>query len=157
MISTTLTVFDTSGKEVISFDDCAGATIEMSVGDYNYAYEVVVSGPLALNDSITTETSFLIASYQPLLVWNENAPGGLAGYTVNLSNDAEMALGGKAYSYIENPTYHQNPKSLDAKLTYAMFIPCITFGALVFVLLRYMARGYEFEMNKCYGLSLIHI
>ena len=49
MISTTLTVFDTSGKEVISFDDCAGATIEMSVGDYHYTYEVVASGPLALS------------------------------------------------------------------------------------------------------------
>ena len=35
-----------------------------------------------------------------------------------------------------------------------MFIPCLTFGAMVFILLRSMARGYEFEMNKCYGCDL---
>ena len=55
---------------------------------------------------------------------------------------------------IVNPTYHTNPLALDAKLTYAMFIPCITAGAIVFVILRNMARGYEFEMNKCYGCDL---
>jgi Fe-S oxidoreductase len=55
---------------------------------------------------------------------------------------------------VENPSYHKNPKALDAKLTYAMFIPCVTLGALVFVLLRSMATGYEFEMNKCYGCDL---
>ena len=60
---------------------------------------------------------------------------------MNLSNANEMALGGDAFLPIENPTYHQNPKSLGAKLTYAMFIPCVTFGALVFVLLRYMATA----------------
>jgi Fe-S oxidoreductase len=154
MVATTLTVTNEAGKDVVSFSNCEGATSELTVGTYSYTYDVVVTGALALNDSITTETSFTMQTYQPLLVWDENAPGDLGGHTVNLSNSEEMALGGTAFSYIENPTYHTNPKSLDAKLTYAMFIPCITFGALVFVLLRYMARGYEFEMNKCYGCDL---
>ncbi|MCH1588214.1 MAG: (Fe-S)-binding protein, partial [Flavobacteriales bacterium] len=154
MIATTLTVTDSNGKVVSSFADCAGDTTELSVGTYDYTYSVVASGLLAENDSITTETSFTILAYQPLLIWSENAPDALAGHTVNLSNAEEMALGGTAFSVIENPSYHQNPKSLDAKLTYAMFIPSVTFGALVFVLLRYMARGYEFEMNKCYGCDL---
>ena len=154
MVATTLTVTDANGAQVVSFADCEGATVEMAPGTYNYAYDVVVSGALALNNSITTETAFSIATYQPLLVWDTDAPAGLAGYTVNLSNAEEMALGGSAFTSIENPTYHTNPKALDAKLTYAMFIPCVTFGALVFVLLRYMARGYEFEMNKCYGCDL---
>ena len=35
-----------------------------------------------------------------------------------------------------------------------MFIPCITAGAITFVVLRNMARGYELEMNKCYGCDL---
>jgi Fe-S oxidoreductase len=65
-----------------------------------------------------------------------------------------MAAGGTSFAAIENPTYHTNPKALDAKLTYAMFIPCLTFGAIVFVVLRSMGRGYEFEMNKCYGCDL---
>ncbi|GIQ97504.1 MAG: iron-sulfur-binding protein [Candidatus Poseidoniales archaeon] len=78
----------------------------------------------------------------------------LEGKTVNLSNSAEMALGGNNFNQVDNPSYHMNPKSLDAKLIYAMFIPCLTFGAMVFILLRSMARGYEFEMNKCYGCDL---
>ena len=65
-----------------------------------------------------------------------------------------MALGGNNFNQVDNPSYHMNPKSLDAKLIYAMFIPCLTFGAMVFILLRSMARGYEFEMNKCYGCDL---
>ena len=154
MISSTLTLSDSNGKTVTSFNDCAGATLELAVGEYTYDYTVTVSGALAYNDSIVTETSFAIASFQPLLVWTEDAPKALAGRTVDLTNDSQMALGGTAFASIENPTYHTNPKALDAKLTYAMFIPCLTFGAVVFVLLRSMARGYEFEMNKCYGCDL---
>jgi Fe-S oxidoreductase len=154
MISSTLVLSDSNGKTVTSFDDCAGATLDLSVGEYTYEYSVSVSGALAYNDSIVTETSFAIATFQPLLVWSEDAPAALAGRTVDLTNDSQMALGGTAFASIENPTYHTNPKALDAKLTYAMFIPCLTFGAVVFVLLRSMARGYEFEMNKCYGCDL---
>ena len=63
-------------------------------------------------------------------------------------------MGSGGFEVIDNPSYHMNPKSLDAKLIYAMFIPCLTLGALVFMLLRSMATGYEFEMNKCYGCDL---
>ena len=91
MVTTTLTVTDASGKEVVSFADCAGATVELAVGTYDYTYEVVASGALALNQSITTETSLAIAAYQPLLIWDDDAPAGLAGHTVNLSNTEEMA------------------------------------------------------------------
>ena len=55
---------------------------------------------------------------------------------------------------VDNPTYHKNPKSLDAKLIYSLFIPCLGVGAMVFLLMRSMARGYEWEMNKCYGCDL---
>ena len=55
---------------------------------------------------------------------------------------------------VENPTFEKNPKSLDAKLIYSLFIPCAGFGALVYMALRGMARGYEWEMNKCYGCDL---
>jgi Fe-S oxidoreductase len=154
MIATTLTVTDNKGKVVSTFDNCAGATVELPVGTYSYEYTVAVSGALALNNSIQTETAFSIATFQPLLVWGEGAPAALAGTTVNLSSSTDMAAGGTSFAAIENPTYHTNPKALDAKLTYAMFIPCLTFGAIVFVVLRSMGRGYEFEMNKCYGCDL---
>ena len=154
MIDVTLTITDTNGNIVSSFTGCEGDTVDLKVGEYFYSFEVAAIGALAVNDSIYTETLFRVSAYQPLLVWSENAPDELAGHTVHLDNLSEMALGGTMYSSVENPAYHQNPKSLDAKLTYAMFIPCLTFGALVFVLLRYMARGYEFEMNKCYGCDL---
>ena len=56
---------------------------------------------------------------------------------------------------VENPTFEKNPKSLDAKPIYSLFVPCLGFGALVYMALRSMARGYdEWEMNKCYGCDL---
>ena len=93
---------------------------------------------------------------KPTPIQSMAIPAALEGKTVNLSSTTEMALGGSNYGQIDNPGYHMNPKSLDAKLIYAMFIPCLTFGAMVFVLLRSMARGYEFEMNKCYGCCLLY-
>ena len=38
MVATTLMVTDSSGEEVVSFDNCAGATVELAVGTYNYTY-----------------------------------------------------------------------------------------------------------------------
>ena len=154
MISSTLTVTNTDGKVVADFNDCAGTSVDLAVGTYHYDFDVTITGPLALNDTMMKEIKLEIASFQPLLVWNSAAPASLEGKTVNLSSTTDMALGGSNYGQIENPGYHMNPKSLDAKLIYAMFIPCVTFGAMVFILLRSMARGYEFEMNKCYGCDL---
>jgi hypothetical protein len=109
MISSTLTLTDSNGKILNSFDDCAGATTELKVGEYSYEYIVTVEGALAYNDSIVTETSFQIASFQPLLVWTEDAPAAMAGRTVDLTNDSQMAAGGTDYASIENPTYHYKP------------------------------------------------
>ena len=44
MVATTLTVTDASGKELVSFANCEGATLEMSVGTYDYINELVASG-----------------------------------------------------------------------------------------------------------------
>ena len=154
MFSSTMKVTDSDGSVVSEFSNCVGDSIELTVGTYQYEFNVDITGPLALNETMTKEASFTISSFQPLLVWDSGADSSIAGMTVNLSNTSEMALGAGEFNVIENPTYHTNPLSLDAKLTYAMFIPCLTFGAMVFVLLRSMARGYEFEMNKCYGCDL---
>ena len=154
MISSKMTVYDSNNKIVSEFTNCAGDSLELPVGTYTYQMDVEITGPLALNDTMMKEISFEISAFQPLLVWSSSAPASLEGKTVNLSNDVEMALGGSSFSEVNNPSYHMNPKSLDAKLIYLMFIPCLTFGAMVFILLRSMARGYEFEMNKCYGCDL---
>ena len=156
MLSSTLTIKDADGSTVraASFDDCAGAEmVELPVGIYTYTFEVSASGPLATSD-LTTEVTMAIAAYQPLLLFDAGlSDAHLAGHAVNLSNPEHMTMAGD-YDQVVNPSYHSNPKALDAKLTYAMFIPCLTLGALVFVLLRSMATGYEFEMNKCYGCDL---
>ena len=154
MISSTMTLYNSNNKVVSQFTNCAGDSLDLPVGIYTYELDVDITGPLALNDTMMKEISLEIAAFQPLLVWSSSAPASLEGKTVNLSNNAEMMLGGTSYSEVSNPSYHMNPKSLDAKLIYAMFIPCLTFGAMVFILLRSMARGYEFEMNKCYGCDL---
>ena len=153
MLTSSLTVTDANGKVMTSFSDCVGDEITLEPGVYNYEYSLQASGPLAQNNSIMTETTFSIRAYQPLLLWDSNA-GPLAGTVVNLSDTATIAESSGTYSDVVNPSYHVNPKALDAKLTYAMFIPCLTFGAIVIVVLRSMARGYEFEMNKCYGCDL---
>ena len=143
-----------SGKTVVDTDCSTGeAGVELKAGYYDYEFRVNSMGQLAANDSVIVETSFTIKAFQPLLLYGENAGNGLAGTTVDLSNSLNTELEGFG-APVENPTYHTNPKSLDAKLTYAMFVPCLTLGAITFVLLRNMARGYEFEMNKCYGCDL---
>ena len=154
MISSKMTIYNSNNNIVSEFTNCAGDSLELPVGTYTYQMDVEITGPLALNDTMMKEISLEIAAFQPLLVWSSSAPASLEGKTVNLSNGAELALGGTSFGEVNNPSYHMNPKSLDAKLIYAMFIPCLTFGAMVFILLRSMARGYEFEMNKCYGCDL---
>jgi Fe-S oxidoreductase len=154
LITSSMVVTDAADKTVISFDNCEGADgVELEAGIYSYDYKVSSTGGLAANDSIDVETSFAVAAYQPLLLYPAGTGQGYDGHVVNLSDSTAFALVGNG-EVVENPTYHTNPKSLDAKLTYAMLIPCLTAGAIVFILLRNMARGYEFEMNKCYGCDL---
>ncbi len=154
MIETSLIVTDSSGDNVIDTDCSTGmAGVELESGIYAYEFMVSSTGPLAANDSVTVEVEFAVKAFQPLLLYPEGTGSGYDGTVVDLTDAFTLELMGDG-EVVENPTYHVNPKSLDAKLTYAMFIPCVTCGAIVFVLLRNMARGYEFEMNKCYGCDL---
>ena len=144
-----------SGKKVVDTDCSTGATgVELEAGLYDYEFRVESTDGLAANDTVTVETLFSIQAYQPLLLYDDDAGNGLAGMSVIFSDTTNFSLESDSMGVIENPTYHANPKALDAKLTYAMFIPCLAAGAGVFVVLRNMARGYEFEMNKCYGCDL---
>jgi len=154
MISSNLVLKDSSGVTISSFNDCEGDSKALSAGTYHWTFDVESAAPLSLNDSINIEVTFAIKAYQPLLLYDQDVGHGLAGHVVDLENTTELVLAGGAFGAIDNPGYKVNPKSLDAKLTYAMFIPCLTVGALVYLLLRRMARGYEFEMNKCYGCDL---
>ena len=96
-----------------------------------------------VNESVTMISDFSAVSYQPLLLKEDGTA--LVRSEVSLTDEELAALS------VTNPTFQKNPKSLDAKLIYSMFIPCLGVGALVFMLLRSMAHGYEWEMNKCYG------
>ena len=156
MIQSSLVITQRDSGNVVVDTDCNTGElgIELASGTYDYEFKVESTDGLRANNTVTVETLFTIQAFQPLLLYDDDAGNGLAGMTVDLSNSLNMELEGENMGVIVNPTYHTNPLALDAKLTYAMFIPCITAGAITFVVLRNMARGYEFEMNKCYGCDL---
>ena len=58
MVSPTLTVKDAAGNEVVSFADCADATVELTVGKYNFTYEAVVNQALAQNKASPPKRPF---------------------------------------------------------------------------------------------------
>ncbi len=155
MIDAELTVIPPTGAPIV-LDDCAALTLTgMPAGAYDWTYEVTSTGALAANASIPVITTMDIQAHQPLLIYDDGTSH--AGQAVNLTQVAALQQQGaevEPFSLLENPTYHVNPKVLDAKLMYTLFIPCLTLGAVVWVLMRSMARGYEFEMNKCYGCDL---
>ena len=70
MISSTLTVTNSNDKVVAQFNDCVGTSVDLAVGTYHYDFDVTITGPLALNDTMMKEIKLEIASFQPLLVWN---------------------------------------------------------------------------------------
>ncbi|MDE0708691.1 MAG: (Fe-S)-binding protein, partial [Candidatus Poseidoniales archaeon] len=148
--SGTLTVRDDSGS-LVSEDICQNSMLKLVPGDYTIEFSTLWTG---VNSSYTVFANVNVAAYQPLLIGengqalNRNDPGNLtlAGVGLNPASLSDYM--------VENPTYHKNPKSLDAKLIYSLFIPCLGVGAIVFMLMRSMARGYEYEMNKCYGCDL---
>ena len=156
MIQSSLVITQRESGDVVIDTDCNTGElgIELASGTYDYEFIVESTDGLRANNSVTVETLFTVQAFQPLLLYDDDAGNGLGGMTVDLSNSLNMELEGENMGVIVNPTYHTNPLALDAKLTYAMFIPCITAGAITFVVLRNMARGYEFEMNKCYGCDL---
>ena len=156
MIQSSLVITQRDSGDVVVDTDCNTGElgVELASGTYDYEFKVESTDGLRANNTVMVETLFTIQAFQPLLLYDDDAGNGLAGMTVDLSNSLNMELEGENMGVIVNPTYHTNPLALDAKLTYAMFIPCITAGAITFVVLRNMARGYEFEMNKCYGCDL---
>ncbi|MBT3970984.1 MAG: 4Fe-4S dicluster domain-containing protein [Euryarchaeota archaeon] len=138
-----LVLTNSGGNEVANINGCAASTIDLPSGDYDWTFSVASSGALAANESINVSTSVSIAAYQPLLLYDNS------GEVVNLSNPTL-----ESYGIVDNPTFHHNPKGLDAKLIYGLFIPPLTVGIVMWTILRKMARGYEYEMNKCYGCDL---
>ena len=121
---------------------CDSTTLKLTPGVYRLDYQVTSSG---VNESVTMITDYSAVAFQPLLL-DEN---GAAANRAALPAGTELST-----MTLENPTFEKNPKSLDAKLTYSIFVPCLGVGAIVFFLMRSMARGYEWEMNKCYGCDL---
>ena len=139
-----LILTDSSGSEVWRADGCISESIYLDSGQsYTVNFQTTSQG---INDSVEVITSFSVISYQPLLL-NEDG-------TAVVRSESTMDLETLSTMYMENPTFEKNPKSLDAKLIYSLFVPCLGVGALVFMLMRSMARGYEYEMNKCYGCDL---
>ena len=147
LVSAEMKFIDSSGNLAASTNDCDSLTTELAPGTYSAEFSLS-SNEIPSNVSITS--SWAISSYQPLLIYKED------GRVVNLSDvGGIIAMGGDdSYEIIENPGYHVNPKGLDAKLTYSLFIPPLAVGAVVWAILRKMGRGYEFEMNKCYDCDL---
>ena len=68
MLTSTMSVSDSSGKVITSFTNCEGSEINLQPGTYSYSYTIAASGALALNESITTETTYSVRTYQPLLL-----------------------------------------------------------------------------------------
>ncbi|MGY8692271.1 MAG: (Fe-S)-binding protein, partial [Candidatus Poseidoniales archaeon] len=125
-------------------ETCSLETIYLDSGETYTIYFETTSN--LINESITMITDFSATAYQPLLLTEDGTALIRSSSILTLDEMKELST--------ENPTYHKNPKSLDAKLIYSLFIPCLGVGAMVFMLMRSMARGYEWEMNKCYGCDL---
>ncbi len=144
--SQSLTLTDES-DEIIwenSGTTCQSTTIYLDSGQsYTVSFTTISN---EVNSSITMISDFSAVAYQPLLISEDGTAVVRGEGSLEQTDLSSMSL--------ENPTFHKNPKSLDAKLIYSMFIPCLGVGAIVFMLMRSMARGYEWEMNKCYGCDL---
>ena len=144
-------------SQTLILTDDAGSTIWRNIGttcdsetiylDSGRSYSIsFTTNSVSVNESVTMISDFAAVAYQPLLLSDDGTA--LIRSEVSLSSEELASMS------VTNPTFQKNPKSLDAKLIYSMFIPCLGVGALVFMLMRSMARGYEWEMNKCYGCDL---
>jgi Fe-S oxidoreductase len=144
-------VISQDNQVIFETSECASGTLKLPSGEYQVAYSVTYT---EIDDSVDVFASSRVAAYQPLLIGDD-------GLSIDRSDTLNLTTAGipqdvaglSAYM-VENPTFHKNPKSLDAKLTYSLFIPCLGVGAIVYMGMRGMARGYEYEMNKCYGCDL---
>ena len=123
---------------------CESTTIYLSTGSsYTVSFSFNSEG---VNESISMVTDFSAVAHQPLLLSDDG--------TAMVRSESALSLDELTALSFDNPTYHKNPKGLDAKLIYSLSIPCLGVGAIVFLVMRSMARGYEWEMNKCYGCDL---
>ena len=123
---------------------CESTTIYLDSGStYTVAFTATSVG---VNETVSMIAGFSAVSYQPLLLADDG--------TALVRSDSSFSLDELSALSLDNPTYKKNPKSLDAKLIYSLFVPCLGVGAIVFMVMRSMARGYEWEMNKCYGCDL---
>jgi len=144
--SQTLTLSDSLGDVIWenSESECESETLYLNAGEsYSLGF---ISSSEGVNETVTMITDFSAVAYQPLLLADDGTALKRGDTNFDSEELVKMAL--------KNPTFHKNPKSLDAKLIYSLFIPCLGVGAMVFMLMRSMARGYEWEMNKCYGCDL---
>ncbi|MFL2493142.1 MAG: heterodisulfide reductase-related iron-sulfur binding cluster [Candidatus Thalassarchaeum sp.] len=144
--SVEVTLHDAAGSLLWQNADgtCESTTMYLDSGStYTIAFTANSEG---VNESVTMIAGFSAVSYQPLLLTGDG--------TALVRSDSPLSLEELTALSLDNPTYHKNPKSLDAKLIYSLFIPCLGVGAIVFMVMRSMARGYEWEMNKCYGCDL---
>mgnify|MGYP001330299053 CR=1 FL=1 len=142
-ITSEMTITSSSGEVVAQSNNCDEINVKIAPGNYEYEFIVTTSGD-NLNSTFYLESELEISAFQPLMLYHDT------GTVVNVSSESNT----DSYGMVLNPAYHKNPKALDAKLIYTLVIPCITFGAITYALLRKMARGYEYEMNKCYGCDL---
>ena len=139
-----LEIIDENGDSIWSTEgSCDSTTLKLASGSsYKLEYRVTSE---AINESVIVITDFFATAFQPLLLDQNGATVDRTDLPVGTEYGSMM---------LENPTYQKNPYSLDAKLIYSLFIPCLGIGAMVYMLMRSMARGYEWEMNKCYGCDL---
>ncbi len=144
--SQTLTLTDSNSNTLWSTVDgsCSADSIYLDSGESYTLHFTSTSNDV--NSSVSMIMDYSITVFQPLLLGDDG--------TAILRSETSMEPSELTSMMVDNPTYHKNPKSLDAKLIYSLFIPCLGVGAMVFLLMRSMARGYEWEMNKCYGCDL---
>ena len=146
VVSSSFTLYKNS-EEILTSDCSAEVSEYVTPGDYTWELNIDPEG-INAGSGIYTNYTATISVFQPLLIYNDGHT--MEGQSVDLSNEEDESN----YGLLLNPSFKKNPKSLDAKLIYSLFIPSITAGAGTFVILRGMARGYEYEMNKCYGCDL---
>jgi len=145
-----VTIADDAGNVMLE-PACGNGMLKLSPGDYVVDYTTSYT---EVNENLTVFAGVQVLAYQPLLIGDSGQVLDRAD-PVNLTRaDIGLGIAGLSDYMVENPTYHKNPKSLDAKLVYSLFIPCLGVGAIVFMMMRSMARGYEYEMNMCYGCDL---
>ena len=115
--SQSISLLDSSGSILWENEGgtCESTEIYLSAGaSYTVSFSFTSEG---VNESISMATGFSAVAYQPLLLGDDG--------TAIVRSESTLSLDDLTALSIENPTYHKNPKGLDAKLIYSMFIPCL--------------------------------